>query len=337
MLILRHDGLHWNYSKLGWSNTFLPITKCSYSVIAESGDSEIPWSSVTSNANDKVVHLPIVDSLRDRPKFLPLAIPKSLSSRLITLHSYPPVFFISQFMRYLMRPANKTAALIAKAAAKIDFTKGPIVGLQIRRTDKIGVEAAYHSVDEYMKWTERWFKIEEYRSGKPVARKIFIASDDPTVFAEARMNYPNYTVYGDPEIAQSAGLSSRYTIDSLNGIIIDVELLSRCSYLVCTFSSQVCRLGYELMQHRVGDAGDQYHSLDDIYYYGGQLEHSEIAVESYKAENNEEIDLEVGDEIGIAGNHWNGFSKGVNKRTSKVGLYPSYKTIEKWRIVDFPI
>lgn len=29
-------------------------------------------------------------------------------------------------------------------------------------------------------------------------------------------------------------------------------------------------MGYELMQNRAGDAGDRFHSLDDIYYYGGQ-------------------------------------------------------------------
>jgi hypothetical protein len=29
-------------------------------------------------------------------------------------------------------------------------------------------------------------------------------------------------------------------------------------------------VGYELMQIEKGDAGDWFHSLDDIYYYGGQ-------------------------------------------------------------------
>lgn len=41
---------------------------------------------------------------------------------------------------------------------------GPVVGLQIRRTDKIGTEAAYHSVEEYMQWTERWFKVGDTRN-----------------------------------------------------------------------------------------------------------------------------------------------------------------------------
>ena len=38
-----------------------------------------------------------------------------------------------------------------------------------------------------------------------------------------------------------------------------------------------------------------------------------------------EMKVTKGDIIGIAGNHWDGYSKGVNKRTTQNGLYPSYK------------
>ena len=60
------------------------------------------------------------------------------------------------------------------------------MGLQIRRTDKIGTEAAFHSVDEYMKWTEHWFRIQELRTDTTIERKVFIATDDPGVFKEIR-------------------------------------------------------------------------------------------------------------------------------------------------------
>ena len=43
-----------------------------------------------------------------------------------------------------------------------------------------------------------------------------------------------------------------------------------------------------------------------------------------------------GDVIGVAGNHWDGFNKGRNHRTNRIGLYPEYKTEEQVRIVDFP-
>ncbi|VDK58441.1 unnamed protein product [Anisakis simplex] len=239
-------------------------------------------------------------------------------------------------MRYLMRPNSSLAKRITEFAAKVSFESGPIVGLQIRRTDKVGTEAEFHALSEYMKWTEYWFRIQEYRHGKAVKRRIYVATDDPTVFSEARKKYPNYEVFGDAAISNTANTRSRYSIESLYGVIIDIEMLARCDYLVCTFSSQVCRMGYELMQIRVGDAGDNFHSLDDLYYYGGQQAHEQVVVESYQAESKDEIDLEIGDTIGIAGNHWDGFSKGTNRRNGAVGLYPSYKTREKWIIVPFP-
>ena len=41
--------------------------------------------------------------------------------------------------------------------------------------------------------------------------------------------------------------------------------------------------------------------------------------------SNNEIELKKGDLIELAGNHWNGLSKGTNKRTNLNGLFPSYK------------
>lgn len=51
--------------------------------------------------------------------------------------------------------------------------------------------------------------------------------------------YPDYEVLGDPSVAKSAAVSTRYSDSSLNGIVMDIHFLSLCDYLVCTFSSQV--------------------------------------------------------------------------------------------------
>ncbi|EFO21758.2 variant SH3 domain-containing protein [Loa loa] len=335
-LVLTDDGRTWNYATNGWTAAFLPITKCSFSEIFKPNEYADDWGTGKHYRNKRIVKLPIIDSLAFRPPYLPLAIPQSYSDELLKLHSNPPAFFISQFIRYLMRPSAVFAKEIDQAVKKVPFDKGPIVGLQIRRTDKIHTEASFHDLDEYIKWAEDWFKIEEYRIGSSVKRRIYIATDDPEIFDELLMKYPNYEIYGDPKISKMAQVHSRYTIESLIGVVVDIELLSRCIYLVCTFSSQVCRMGYELMQVRFGDAGDRFHSLDDIYYFGGQQAHEQVAVESYRAESGNEIDLKIGDIIGIAGNHWNGFSMGTNRRTGKKGLYPSYKAREKYIIVDFP-
>lgn len=54
-----------------------------------------------------------------------------------------------------------------------------------------------------------------------------------------RRKYPAYEILADTSNANSAQLNNRYSDSSLHGIIADVHFLSRCDYLVCTFSSQV--------------------------------------------------------------------------------------------------
>lgn len=148
--------------------------------------------------------------------------------------------------------------------------------------------------------------------------------------------YPNYEFLGDVSIAKGAAVATRYTDSSLRGILIDIHMLAHSDHLVCTFSSQVCRLAYEIMQTLHPDASHKFKSLDDIYYYGGQGPHQQVAIYPHKSARPGEISFELGDVLGIAGNHWDGFSKGVNERTKQAGLYPSFKAIDKYHIVDLP-
>lgn len=156
------------------------------------------------------------------------------------------------------------------------------------------------------------------------------------VIEEARRKYAHYDVIGDPDVAKIAAVSTRYTDASLNGIIIDIHLLSLSDYLVCTFSSQVCRVAFEIMQTMYPDASNRFKSLDDIYYYGGQNPHYREGILPHTAKKPDQISIRKGDLIGIAGNHWNGFSKGRNERTHQSGLFPSFKVIDKVEVADFP-
>ena len=69
---------------------------------------------------------------------------------------------------------------------------------------------------------------------------------------------------GDQAIAKSAAVSSRYNLNSLRGIISDIYMLSQSDYIVCTFSSQVCRIAYEIQQQRYNDL---FCNLLKIYIY----------------------------------------------------------------------
>lgn len=102
------------------------------------------------------------------------------------------------------------------------------------------------------------------------------------------------------------------------------------------FVSKVCRVAYEIMQTLHPDASAYFHSLDDIYYFGGQNAHNQVAIYAHHPRTADEIPMEPGDIIGVAGNHWDGYSKGINRKLGRTGLYPSYKVKEKIETVKYP-
>lgn len=323
-MILKSKG--WRYHKEGWDSIFKPLSD---TCLSTSGDSYINWPG---DANVQVINLPIVDNVHPKPKYQPPGIPADIAPRLEKLHGHPLVWWVGQVLKFLMRPQDDISKVLEEAKNKLGFKK-PIVGIHVRRTDKIGSEADFHDIDEYM------MKVKQYFDGleeQPDVRRVFIASDDPKVIPAARNRYPNYEIIGDPAIAETASVSRRYSDVSLHGIMIDIHLLSLSDFLVCTFSSQVCRVAYELMQTFYIDAYNRFASLDDVYYYGGQNSHPSIAILEHKPRKSDEIELKVGDLVEVLGNHWNGFSKARNLRTNSKGLYPSFKVVNRVKKVDFP-
>lgn len=171
-LILKSKG--WRYHKGGWEEVFKPLSD---TCTETSGDSHASWGN--SHQSTQVIDLPIIDSLNPRPKYLPLAIPKDLAPRLTRLHGDPIVWWVGQFLKYLLRPQPDTETVLETGKIKMGFKK-PIVGIHVRRTDKVGTEASLHTVEEYMKWVEEYYnQLETER--KVDKRRVFLASDDPKV------------------------------------------------------------------------------------------------------------------------------------------------------------
>lgn len=77
--------------------------------------------------NVQVVELPIVDSLHPRPPYLPLAVPEDLADRLVQVHGDPAVWWVSQFVKYLIRPQPWLRKEIEEATKKLGF-KHPVIG-----------------------------------------------------------------------------------------------------------------------------------------------------------------------------------------------------------------
>lgn len=97
------------------------------------GDSHSTWPG---GPGTQVVELPIVDSVSPRPPFLPPAVPADLINRISRLHGDPIVWWVSQFLKYMLRPQPHLQTLLDNTVKNFNF-EHPIVGVHIRRTDKV--------------------------------------------------------------------------------------------------------------------------------------------------------------------------------------------------------
>ena len=65
--------------------------------------------------------------------------------------------------------------------------------MHVRRTDKVSTEAKLHQVEEYMRHVEDWFRFRE-KINPVEERRVYLATDDPSVLIEARKKYVEITI-----------------------------------------------------------------------------------------------------------------------------------------------
>ncbi|KAF5294269.1 hypothetical protein FQR65_LT10855 [Abscondita terminalis] len=326
-LILKSNN--WRYHNAGWEEIFLPL---SHSCTEIYDAIPVKWPGTN---NSQVIMIPTEVSILPRPKYLPLVVPEDLASRLITVHGNPIVWWIGQIIKYIWKPQNITSSYIENKMDELQI-QNPYVGVHIRRTDKIGTEASFHDVKEYMKKVDEFYNQIDI-NGNLTTRRVYIATDDFNTIIEAQNKYPHYEIIYNPDIPKVPISDSLHSSDNIFSIILDLHALSHSDFLVCTFSSNICRLAYELMQIDHVDASAKFASLDDVYYYSQQDTNRRKTIIRHQAQTPKEIDLLPGDIVHIAGNHWDGYSLGTNLRTNKFGLYPSFKVDIETEVISFPI
>jgi hypothetical protein len=179
MLVLDSSG--WRYSGK-WEAVFQPLgtSNCREPSGAQ------PWSSYKEPHPPQVIQAPAIESLgsTSKPSFLPMAVPADLVERLTAFHGYPFVWFVGQFLQYLMRPSQQLGEYLEERRKFLNISH-PIVGVHIRRTDKLQQEASYHSVEEYMTQVEEWYDRRETMYGKKEEKRVYLATDDQTALNQA--------------------------------------------------------------------------------------------------------------------------------------------------------
>lgn len=82
---------------------------------------------LTGSNETQVLDLPIIDTLSQRPPFLPLAIPRDISERLVRLHGDPAAWWVGQFLKYMLKFQPKTQEMLDTMSESLGFQR-PIVG-----------------------------------------------------------------------------------------------------------------------------------------------------------------------------------------------------------------
>lgn len=253
-VILNSTKWHYAPGTRGWSSTFQPVTG--------------PTCDNAGSENMIIKGYPGYDSSpKERSKILDM--PSSIMTTLAANHGDPYAWWYGQVMGYILRLQNSTLQTIEGFKKKSGY-KHPIVAMHIRRTDKKR-EASYHDVGEYMQHAEDFFsRLELTRAA--VQRRVFVATDEPSVIKEIKKKFPSYVVISNDHSAREAfDMKARTKSSALTGMVTDIHLLAHADRLVCALSSGFCRIAYELMQARHAEAGldatRKAVSVDVEYFY----------------------------------------------------------------------
>nr|VZI08529.1 unnamed protein product [Spirometra erinaceieuropaei] len=253
-----------------WKDIFLPFSNCS-SKQAEG----LPNVPRLENG------LPNISTRYYAP-----AMPRQWSGKLGTTLGDPFPWYRGHLLKYMLRPKDlavrRELEMELQGMKKISDTQtydGPIASIHIRRTDKVGTEAASHAVEEYMFHVERFFELKEREYGLETG--------------------------------------------SVHAILADLHLLVSADFLVCTGSSNVCRLAYELLSAKspiYGDAAFQMQSVDQMY----QCIHSQRrwwrAIADFREEG-----VKLADHVSISSTKWDGYVQTAwTLYRTREGALPAY-------------
>ena len=273
----------------------------------------------------------MVETLDPRPEFLPLAIPASILQVIKCCHSKPDVWWIGQLAAFIMRPNYRLQKLIKRSEFNLGLPKNQYLGCHIRRTDKVGSEAKFHHVYEYYTaLRDSYQMLKHSKSFRNLTNVVYLATDDAEAVEEFKSDFKFFKIKADLDSVESAAVMERKAKRSIAKAIVDIFILSKSQFIVCTFSSQFCRIAYELMQsHEAMDMSWRAESLDDMYYFGGQNERFWEAIANHTSHGVNEMALRVGDPIRLSGDLRNGYFVGINQRTQREAMFPAYKVRDK--------
>ncbi|EDV19792.1 uncharacterized protein TRIADDRAFT_2213, partial [Trichoplax adhaerens] len=260
------DTSKWSYlrnviSKDGvdrFEDLFQPISKCR--LTAHDSNAAVVWESPNPN---NIVNGILFQNLPEAPPVCNYAMPTKLFYDILNFKHKPMAWWIGTIAQYLIQPNDYLQKFIDQSRSKFKF-QTPIVGLHIRRTDKVSENELY-DIDQYMiKVDEFYNRSAEYK----IKRRVFVVTDEPWLIEQLITKYPKYRFIHPPIEQLKAGTyTTRYSAANLKYFLRDVFLLAECHHIVGTMSSNVARLAYELHEVIYNKTESQHFTSLDIKYH----------------------------------------------------------------------
>lgn len=245
-----------------WDEVFLPLSNtCTHF--------DNVTSTTTWTENNKTAHVLIVPPsylIRSPLQIESLRVSDILGQRLKVIHPSSVAWRVAQYVKYIMRYSPGTQTMLDRALAELEISKGPIVGVHVRRTDK-KIEAKPHDLREYMAAVDGFYIRMEKDLHRSVQRRIYLATDEQKVIDEAHANFTQFEILHFKRSVETSWYGQRNDREGLEGIVQDTYILSRMHFLVCTFSSNICRLAYEMKMALSAETAENVKSVDWGYFF----------------------------------------------------------------------
>lgn len=266
---------NWGYLRQigSWNSFFKPLSSCSLPTGISVG--AIPPYQKKSE-KEKVLKVGFFSRSRSSTNFFPWAcsdgfhvnvdmwVPEEIRDIVKKVHGDYRVWMAGHIERYMLRLTEEQEQKLVEMNQEVERNwKHPIVGIHVRRTDH-KIEAPYRDLSDYMKHVLEWFDGHQI---SPDNRRVFLATDEPKVYEEAKEKYPDIQWLARTNKDVASNLGQRKSAEGTYSLFSDWKYLSEVDFLVGTSSSQVGRMAYELMQTERPDAGKDFVSLDDPWYF----------------------------------------------------------------------
>jgi glycoprotein 6-alpha-L-fucosyltransferase len=124
-MILESDN--WRYNPRGYEAYFRPLSEtCKELSDANERTATVGWNEPGSESAH-AIKMPIIDVMANKPRYLPLAVPRPLLAELRQLHGDPFVWWSGQILSYLMRFNDEFGKQVNEYMNKLGF-RTPCVG-----------------------------------------------------------------------------------------------------------------------------------------------------------------------------------------------------------------